>query len=240
MHHSSNGPPAWHYSWFYRYLPTYIKGSSPFKGYQPVRSETNLLVKMKALARKYVWWPGMDADIEEKVNRCYIYQSSRTSPARASLHPWEWSREPWHWIHVIYADYNSRNLLIVTNAYSKLIEVYLTEATNLITTLGKLRCCFAMHDLPYLLVSDNDPCFTGLEFTELTRKNGIKHKFVSPYHRASNVLAESSVKIVKNGLRGISGETLETKLSQFPLSNRTTPHTTTGITLAELLMKRKL
>ena len=51
------------------------------------------MVKMKALARNYIWWPGMDADIEEKVNRCYTCQSSRTSPARVPLHPWELPRE---------------------------------------------------------------------------------------------------------------------------------------------------
>ena len=38
----------------------------------------------------------------------------------------------------------------------------------------------------------------------------------------------------------MSGGTLETKLSQFLLSNSTTPYTTTGVTPAELLMKRKL
>ena len=45
------------------------------------------IVKIKALARNYLWWPGMDANIEEKVNRCYTCQSSRTSPARAPQHP---------------------------------------------------------------------------------------------------------------------------------------------------------
>lgn len=43
------------------------------------------MVKMKALAWNYVWWPKMDADIEEKVNHCYTSQCSRTSPVRAPL-----------------------------------------------------------------------------------------------------------------------------------------------------------
>ena len=38
----------------------------------------------------------------------------------------------------------------------------------------------------------------------------------------------------------MSGRTLETKLSRFQLSYRTTPHITTGVTPAELLMKMKL
>jgi len=38
----------------------------------------------------------------------------------------------------------------------------------------------------------------------------------------------------------MSGGTLETKISRFLLTYRTTPHTTTGTTPAELLMKRRL
>ena len=178
----------------------------------------------------------MYVDIEEKVNRCYTCQSSWASPARTPLHPWEWLRELRHWIHVDYTDYNIRNLLIVTDAHSKWIEVYLSGATNSTTIIEKLRCCFAMHDLPNLLVSDNGLCFTSWEFAEFTKKNGIKHKLVSPYHQTSNGQAESAVKIVKSGLRRISDGTLETKLLRFQFSNRA-PHTRTGVTLVELLMK---
>ena len=195
---------------------------------------------MKALALNYVWWPGIDADIEEKVNRCYTCQNSRTSLAKAPLHPCEWPREAWHQIHVDYADYKGRNLIIVPDAHSKWIEVYLTGATNSTTKIEKLRCCFPMHSLPNLLVCDNDPCLTSLEFAEFTRKNGIKNKLVSLYHQISNGQTESSVKIVKSRLRRMSGGTLETKLSGFLQSYRKTPHTTTGDTPVELLIKKKL
>ena len=63
---------------------------------------------------------------------------------------------------------------------------------------------------------------------------------VSSYHQTSNCQAESAVRIAKSGLRWMSGGTLETKISRFLLTYRTIPHTTTGITPAELLMKRKL
>lgn len=140
------------------------------------------MVKMKALAQNYMWWPGMYTDMEEKVNNCYTWQSSRTPPAKAPLHLWKWLRELWHKIHMDYANYNGRNLLIVTNAHSKWIEVYLTRATNSNTTNEKLSCCFAMYGLPNP-VSDNGPwCLTSLEFVEFTRKNAIKPKLVSLYH----------------------------------------------------------
>ena len=97
-----------------------------------------------------------------------------------------------------------------------------------------------MHSLSNLLVCDNSPYLTSLEFAEFTRKNGIKNKSVSLYHQISNGQTESSVKIVKSGLRRMSGGTLETKLSRFLQSYRKTPHTTTGVTPVELLIKRNL
>ena len=51
--------------------------------------------KMKALARAYVWWPGMDAQMAERVKMCPVCQESRPSPAAAPLHPWEWPSQPW-------------------------------------------------------------------------------------------------------------------------------------------------
>ena len=46
--------------------------------------------KMKALARAYIWWPGMDAQIADTVKKCPVCQESRSAPAAAPLHPWEW------------------------------------------------------------------------------------------------------------------------------------------------------
>lgn len=44
--------------------------------------------KMKSLARCYVWWPGIDAMVEEKVKSCAACRSVRNAPAVAPLHPW--------------------------------------------------------------------------------------------------------------------------------------------------------
>ena len=48
------------------------------------------IVRMKELARSYVWWPGMDAMLEDRVKGFVQCQESQKSPAKAPLHPWEW------------------------------------------------------------------------------------------------------------------------------------------------------
>ena len=43
--------------------------------------------RMKRLARSYVWWPGMDAEIENRVKSSHACQENLNSPAKAPVHP---------------------------------------------------------------------------------------------------------------------------------------------------------
>ena len=61
------------------------------------------MVRMKAVARAYVYWPGINDDIEEWVSACSPCMLNSNQPASAPPHPWEKSRNPWQWIHIDYA-----------------------------------------------------------------------------------------------------------------------------------------
>ena len=104
---------------------------------------------------------------------------------------------------------------------------------------------FAQHGLPEEVVSGNEPQFTSNEFAEFMGKNGIKHTLVPPYHPQSNGAAERSVRVVRKALvkqvlEGNRARPMEHRLADFLLRYRTTSHSTTGATPAELLMKRRL
>ncbi|XP_060581109.1 uncharacterized protein K02A2.6-like [Ruditapes philippinarum] len=45
------------------------------------------IVKMKNLARSYVWWPGIDSDIEHMVRQCQGCQMQQKMPVKVKLHP---------------------------------------------------------------------------------------------------------------------------------------------------------
>ena len=89
-------------------------------------------------------------------------------------------------------------------------------------------------------MSDNGTQFTALEFEEFCRLNGIVHTKVAPYHPSSNGLAERAVRVFKQGLRKQTGGSISDQLSRMLLQYRITPHSTTGLSPAELLMGRKL
>ena len=52
------------------------------------------ITRMKSLARMYVWWPGISADIEKSVRLCSECPQVQSSPPLAPLHPWKWPTRP--------------------------------------------------------------------------------------------------------------------------------------------------
>ena len=55
---------------------------------------------MKALGRGFVWWTGMDEDIESKARSCVKCAENQNNPARAPSHPWEFPAGPWERLHI--------------------------------------------------------------------------------------------------------------------------------------------
>ncbi len=197
--------------------------------------------KMKMLARSYVWWPNMDAELEAAVRQCHACQSNQAAPAAAPLHPWEWPNQPWMRLHVDFCGpVLGKMFLIVIDAYSKWIEAHPMPSITSARTAETLRSIFATHGIPAVLVSDNGPSLVGAEFKHFLKKNGIKHVTTAPYHPSSNGCAERAVRVFKEGIKKMGEGSVETKVSRFLFKYRSTHQTTTGATPAELLMNRRI
>ncbi len=160
--------------------------------------------KMKGLARSYLWWPNLDADIETRVRDCNICQEQRKSPARAPLHPWEWPRQPWRRIHMDYAGpFFGKLFLIIIDAHSKWIDAYPVSSATTAATLECLRKSFSVHGIPEMIVSDNTQCFVSEASKDFMTKNGITHVTSAPYHPSSNGLAERAVQTFKDLMKKV-------------------------------------
>ncbi|XP_042146269.1 uncharacterized protein K02A2.6-like [Ixodes scapularis] len=199
------------------------------------------IVRMKALARSTVWWPGIDQDIERKVRTCLPCQETRPQPARARLHPWEFARNPWSRIHIDFAGpFQGKVFLLVVDAHSKWLEVIQIASMSSAAVCQRLRVLFATHGVPDTIVSDNGTAFVSQEFEEFLQRNQIRHVKVAPYHPSSNGQVERMVQETKQVLRRMEGGDMATKWARFLLSQHNLPHSTTGKSPAELLMGRRL
>lgn len=197
------------------------------------------IVKMKAIARSYMYWPNIDRDLEHQVHACSPCQQGQAKPAKVPLNHWPVPERPWATLHADFAGplKDGKMILVLVDAYSRFIDAFVCNSSTSETTIQKFRQSFATHGLCDTLITDNGPCFASLEFSEFVRKLGIKHVKVAPYHPASNGLAEKAVHVVKKGVSKLEGS-LELRLTRFLFKYRNTPHSTTNETPAKLLFNR--
>ena len=199
------------------------------------------IVRMKMIARSYVWWPRIDSDIEQMVKSCIPCQQNRNAPPVAQMHPWIWPMKPWQRVHVDFAGpIGGKSYLILVDAHSKWPEVIGMKSTTAGATIKVLRRIFATHGLPNQLVSDNGPQFCSAEVAYFLKANGIKHIRCAPYHPSSNGCGEQFVQMFKRALRAADdrGLTAEQRLMGFLLTYRSSPHSRTGVPPCELFLNQ--
>ena len=199
--------------------------------------------RMKSVARSYLWWPGLDKDIENLAKSCSACQAVKRAPPTVPLQPWVWPSKPWQRVHLDYAGpFQGRMFLIAVDAFSKWPEVKIMTSTTVSATLDTLREWFCTHGIHEQLVTDNGPQFTADAFKEFAQLKGIRHIKSAPYHPASNGLANRFIQSLKQSLKASlnDGRSLIQRISSYLLTYRTTAHATTGVPPSQLLMSREL
>ena len=134
---------------------------------------------MKQLARSYCWWPGIEQEIESRVNRCEQCQNHRPNPPRADVLSWPEPTGPWERIHIDYAPkFKNRALLIIVDAFSRWVEVGVTapDSTSSSKTIEILSGIFSRYGFPRTVVSDNGPQFSSKKFQTFMKAIGTTHK----------------------------------------------------------------
>ena len=132
--------------------------------------------RMKAVARSYMWWPGLDGEIETLVRGCQPCQSVKNAPPAANLQPWTWPAKPWKRVHLDFAGpFEGSMFLLAIDAHSKWPEIHIMPSTTVQKTLEVLRNMFARYGMPEQLVTDNGSQFTSTDFATFTKLNGIRH-----------------------------------------------------------------
>ena len=198
------------------------------------------MTRMKTLSRMYVWWPGINFDIEKSVRLCNQCQEVQSTPPVAPLSPWSWPSRPWTRLHLDFAGpLEGRYTFVLIDAHSKWVEASCTSSTSSAAVIGVLQGLFARFGLPETVVTDNGTGFVSQEFEGFLRKNGISYVTSAPYHPASNGLAERAVQIVKKGLKKETTGSMDTRLARVLFSYRITPQSTTGLSPSELLLRRR-
>lgn len=202
------------------------------------------IVRMKGIARTYVWWPGIDKNIEDFVNSCGPCQSVQNSP-KLILTTWKPTTYPFERIHVDFCKIENITILVLVDSFTKWIDCVIMRKTDAKTVCDELRKIFVIFGLPTSIVSDNGPPFSSEYFIGFCRMNGMEVLKSPAYHPQSNGSAERAVQTVKQCLRKFMIDrkmkdlNWDMKLNNFLMQYRSTPSTVTKMTPSELLFTYK-
>ena len=201
------------------------------------------MTRTKARLREKVWWPNMDKQVEQFVKACHPCQlvgpRSKTEPIRSTTLP----EVPWGDIAVDLLEIpGGKHLLVVVDNYSRWPEVILLKKTDASHVTRAMEGIFQTHGIPESVRSDNGPPFSSSEFEGFLDYLGIAHLKGIPYWPQSNGEVERCNKTLLKIIRiaTLEGKDWKKELQTFLFQYRTTPHTVTGLSPAELLMGRCL
>ncbi|XP_062571228.1 uncharacterized protein K02A2.6-like [Saccostrea cucullata] len=173
------------------------------------------IVKSKSRAREVMYWPALNADIEQAVSDCPYCAEYQKKQNREPLMPTPTPDLPY------------------TRVGTDVFEFIELRSETTTAIIEALKIVFACHGLPAKLGSDNGPQFSSANFKTFCVELGIEHERSSPHFQSSNGEAERAVQNLKN---------LWTKCDDKQLAlldYRTTPLENINLSPAQLLMGRR-
>ena len=200
--------------------------------------------RMKQTARRYVWWPNVNSDVESLVRGCMICRENAKAPV-AAFQSWPQASKPWERLHLDYAGpFLNKMWLICIDAFSKFPYVTMLNVgqTTSKHTIESLQQIFSIEGLPDTIVTDNGTQFVSSEFENFCVGLNIKHLTSPVFHPASNGEAERFVQTFKCSLdKNVKGGKSLIEALRFVLASyRCSPHPSLDWrTPAELLHGRQ-
>ncbi|XP_055611719.1 uncharacterized protein K02A2.6-like isoform X1 [Uranotaenia lowii] len=185
------------------------------------------VIKMKQLARKHVYWTGINSDIEKFSRNCEICSKMAVVHGTNKTYEWIPTSRPFSRIHTDFFYFERHNFLLIIDSYSKWLEIYLMNyGSDATKVLKKFSEFFSRFGLPDVIVSDNGPPYNSQQFVLFMEKHGIKVYKSPPYHPQSNGQAERLVRVAKEVLKkflldpDIRSRDIQDKLDYFLFNYR--------------------
>ncbi|KAG1714025.1 hypothetical protein GQR58_001873 [Nymphon striatum] len=179
------------------------------------------IVKCKRRARELVYWPGMQAQIEDTVSKCSICQANRNMPNKELLKSHEIPYNCWSKVGTDLCTFGGKNYVICIDYFSKFLEyVQLSDETSE-SVIKAIQLIFSRQGIPKIVMSDNGPCYNSSLFKKFAGEWGFVHKTSSPRHSQSNGQVENGIKTFKKLLKKSGGN--HTKFQLALLEFRTSP-----------------
>lgn len=199
---------------------------------------------MKRRLRAKVWWPKMDTEVEEFVKRCRSCILVSAPSAPEPLKRTELPTTPWEFIAIDFLGPlpSGHNLLVIVDYYSRYKEVEIMTKIDSLETIKRLKIVFARFGNPQRMKADNGPQLSSGEFEQFCRLNGIYLDSSTPWWPQENGEVERQNRSLLKRLEISQHEkrNWQEDLQTYLMMYRSTPHSTTLKSPAELMFNRNI
>ena len=202
------------------------------------------LVKSKQRLRSKVWWPGIDSDIERRCKICHGCQLVSSPCVPEPLRRTRLSERAWQTLAVDLLGPlpSGHYLLVLVDYFSRFVEVSIMKSVTSELVKREFEKIFAAHGNPESLKTDNGSQFISTEFSSFLKENDIYHLSSTPLWPQANGEVErqnrSLLKAIK--IAQVEKKDWKREMLKLLLAYRSTPHSPTGVSPAELLFRRKI
>ena len=155
------------------------------------------IVRTKQLLRAHVWFPGMDAKVEEYVKKCIACQATTPEHKREPLQMTPLPNGPWKKVSVDFGTIGNRTALVFWDQYTRTPVVEFVPSTSAEGVIPQFERTFTTFGVPEEVKSDNGPPFNGFKFSEYASKQGFRHRKVTPCWPEANGDVERFMRTMK-------------------------------------------
>jgi len=195
--------------------------------------------------KELYWWPQMEADVAEHVNKCVVCnQAQQKRPhTSAPLQPLQAPGKPNDRIHVDMfgpikaADGSKKMICVMTDAFTKIVRLAVVQsktAEEIARTI--VTSWIAIYGVPKVIVTDQGKEFCNDFQRALWNSLGVDHKTTTPYHPQCDGQAEIFNKTMQHYLAKVilqAGESTvdwEKYITPLMISHNTAVHKATMTT----------
>ena len=151
-------------------------------------------------ARRTVYWPKMQYDITDLIDRCQecqIYAKKKPRPPERQVT----ASRPSQMLGADLMELNGQSGLVTIDFYSGYITYDAIDGESAETVIKALNRNFQKFGLVEEIYSDNGPCFKSEKFAKFCRNLDIAHQTSSPHYHQSMGRVERAIQTVKRILK---------------------------------------
>ena len=203
--------------------------------------------RTQSLVANRFYWPSMSADIDRKIRTCdRCFRFKKKHEDRESLVSIETTGP----MELVCLDYLSlepsqgySNVLVITDHFTKFVQVVPTRNQSAITTAKALYSNFiVLYGIPARIHSDLGKCFESKVIKELCAVMGMEKSRTTPYHPQGNGVTERFNRTLINMIGSLPPDCKRTWRSQLPAlvqAYNSTEHASTKCSPYSLMFGRE-